>query len=217
MFGLLLLGVATLPNLTPERRAKAGELLLFAALTVGAVVLLGIVSGVYRACPLCVGVWAGVGLSTLVAMTASPSTGRTLGLYLLAITAAAAWTRWDRTTATGLAAVLPHASLTGTCVAEVLTPDDLAALGRAGLPTDGEALFVSQCSPCAAATVGRILKRRPGTFVVAEDPGPLRAFAGDRLLVYPPLSRRTAGLGTNLYRLTFERGRITRCQSNVTE
>ena len=214
LFGLaLILTAAPWRSFTLERRRRA-EAMVVVALALGGALLLGVVAGVYRPCPACVVVWSAVAVAALL-LVGSGSRAATIALPLLVL--AAAWTRYDRTTALGLTEILPQAELSGGCIADVLTRDDVKSLVARGVPSNGTALFVAHCSPCASATVKRLVEKTPGMRVVAPDATLSGLLGRDRLVVYPPLAARAATLGANVHRVTFHEGAITQCRSNLTQ
>lgn len=216
VFGLAMIAAsAPWRRMSPARRRWC-EAMLLAALALGGALLLGVVAGVYRPCPTCVVVWSAVAISALTLVGTGGQGARLASVALPALVLAAAWTRFDRTTAQGFAELLPRVELSSGCVGDVLTPKDLQELLALGVPENRPVLFVAHCSPSAAATAKRLMEKSPGAKVVAPDATLASVLGRDRLVVYPPLAARAAMLGANVHRVTLREGKVTECRANLT-
>ena len=214
----VLYGVAVIAAARPwGGRSWASTPLLLLGDAVGLVVLLGIVSGVYRPCPACIVVWSAVLLAGLGILTSGGREARALTAALIVFTLAAAWTRLDRTTAAGIAELLPRKGVSADCLADVLNSRNLADLKQLGMPDGEPVIFVAHCSPCAAAQVARVEGKAPGFKVVASDSTLGPVVGSDRLIVYPNLKILAAKLHANLYTLTVKGGSVTQCSTNINE
>lgn len=215
LFGFSLVALSRPWSPITPLRQRACHSLLLGATAVGTILLLGIVAGIYRPCPTCVLTWTAIAASCLALVAQGGKAAQPMSATLLAVVLAAGWTRFDRTTAQGIADLLPHTDLNSGCVSDVLTQADLRALRVLGVPQGTPVVFVGHCSPCAAATVRRILSKSPETKVVASDTTLIPIVGKQALIVYPPLADRVAKLAANLYRATIRSGEVQQCRSNV--